>query len=108
MSKSLFDTELKSKGIPSLLPTDDGTVVDTNPITESKPQIITKEENKPITESTPVQMSGSFFIKGGELIADVRLEFDAKHPLYGLYINKLKDFVQECEKVHVLKSSSGI
>lgn len=53
-------------------------------------------------------MSGSFFIEKGEFIADIRLEFNTKHPLFNLYIDRLKKFVKECEEVHVLKSSSGI
>ena len=55
-----------------------------------------------------IQHSSAFIIKGEDLISDIRLEFDVKHPLFNLYIDRLKKFVEECEDVHVLKSSSGI
>lgn len=55
-----------------------------------------------------VQASGSFFLKGEELFADIRLEFNVKNPKYRIYIKKLKDLVSEAEKDHVLLSSSGI
>jgi len=58
--------------------------------------------------SLDIQHSGAFFIKGEDLISDIRLEFDVEHPLFNLYIDRLKKFVKECEEVHVLKSSSGI
>lgn len=79
-----------------------------NPYSDNPPQVFIngKGSNEKVEES--VQMSGAFFVKGEELIADIRLEFNAKHPLFGLYIKRLKEFVKECEEVHVLKSSSGI
>lgn len=126
MAKSLFDIENKIKQtIPSLLPTDtiedikNDNEINTCPLSDNPPQIFTNTEipvkitntEKPIpitNTEIPAQMSGAFFIRGEELIADIRLEFDVRHPLYNLYINRLKDLVQECEKVHVLKSSSGL
>ena len=114
MPKSLFDdSEMdiaiglkeKKKEIPSLLPTDE---INTNSYSDNKPQIFTKEENKSITDSTPAQMSGAFFIKDGHLVTDIRLEFNVENKLYGLYMKRLQNFVKECEEVHVLKSSSGI
>ena len=64
------------------------------------------KKRKEINEE--IQMSGAFIIKGEDLISDIRLEFDVKHPLFNLYIDRLKKFVKECEDVHLLKSSSGI
>jgi hypothetical protein len=59
-------------------------------------------------DNESLQSSGSFYIKGGVIYADVRLEFNVKNPKYGLYITKLKDLVKEAEKDHVIISSSGI
>ena len=55
-----------------------------------------------------IQPSGAFIIKCEDIISDIRLEFDTRHPLFNLYIDRLKKFIEECEDVHVLKSSSGI
>lgn len=52
--------------------------------------------------------SGAFFIKDGEIVSDIRLEFNPKHPMYSQYLKRLKDLLRECEERHILKSSSGI
>lgn len=57
---------------------------------------------------TKQESSGSFIIKDGELVTDIRLEFNVSHPKYKEYFIRLKDFMKEAEKCHVLKSSSGI
>ncbi len=88
MTKSLFDNS------------------EPQPLTEDeikKIHMIKEEDNKEILQS-----SGAFFLRGGELLADIRLEFNVKNPKYGLYITKLKDLIKEAEKYHVLLSSSGI
>jgi hypothetical protein len=111
MTKSLFDTEepvsteikkvqLKPKGIPQLLPIED----DESNIPYREQEVIID----PIIPEEPVKMSGAFFIVNEKLVADIRLEFNAEHPKYKEYLNRLKDLVSEAEKEHVLKSSSGI
>lgn len=130
MAKSLFDNKeqipltieeikkihmIKEKSdVPSLLPEDDrkdevytkeeNTIPDYTPYSDNSPQVFI--DNKKIPEG--IQTSGSFFIRGEELFADIRLEFNVKHPKYGIYIKRLKNFVKECEDEHVLLSSSGI
>ncbi len=65
------------------------------------------EENVELLDKNATT-SGAFTIKKRELLTDIKLEFDVKHPLYGLYFKRLQTFVEECQNVHVLKSSSGI
>jgi hypothetical protein len=64
------------------------------------PSILLKKEQ--------ISGSGAFFIKDGNLFTNIILEFDVNHPRFREYINKLRDFVKECEQQHILKSSSGI
>ena len=51
---------------------------------------------------------GSFFMKDGELIANVMLEFNVSNLRYREFITRLIKLVREAEECHVLKSSSGI
>lgn len=64
------------------------------------------EKDSKIKEN--IIFSGSFIIKGEKLIADVRLEFDAKHPKYSIYHKKFEDLIKEAKNEHVLFSYSGI
>ena len=69
-------------------------------LTESTYPIITKEES--------IQMSGAFFIRGGETLAFINLEFRVEHPKFKVYLNRLKDFVEECKEAKVISSYSGL
>jgi len=121
LSKEKIHMIKENSGIPSLLPEElDERVkeynqekiedslllkeVNTNPYSDNPPQVFI--DGKKIPEG--MQASGSFFIRGEELFADIRLEFNVRHPKYSEYFKKLKILVKEAQKDHVLLSSSGI
>jgi hypothetical protein len=92
MSKSLFDIEM-----------DEHIGIKEKP---KIPDILPVYERQIIKEDT--QMSGAFFLKDEHLVANIILEFDSEHPKFREYLKRLKDFVDEAEEYHVLKSSSGL
>jgi len=59
-------------------------------------------------ETEEVFQYGAFFLKGKDMYADIRLEFNVNNPKYNFYFKKLKELVSDAEKDRVLLSSSGI
>ncbi len=77
-----------------------------NTVPESQNLLKISIEGKEIPEG--LQASGSFYLRGEELISDIRLEFNVRHPKYSEYHKRLKNLLKEADEDHILLSSSGI